>query len=33
MIANLSIDKEDFEVVPIFTCFGWVDARESQFQS
>ncbi len=30
MIANLSIDKEDFEVVPIFTRFGgWTPANRS----
>lgn len=30
MIANLSIDKEDFEVVPIFTRFGgWVPANRT----
>lgn len=30
MIANLSIDKEDFEVVPIFTRFGgWTPANRT----
>jgi len=30
MIANLSIDKEDFEVVPIFTRFGgWAPANRT----
>ncbi len=31
LIANLSIDKEDFELVPVFTRFGGWGARESKF--
>jgi len=30
LIANLSIDKDDFEVVPVFTRFGgWGRANQS----